>query len=352
MNGATLFGHWRTALAGAGLLGLILGPTPAQAEAWRSAADDTGRQVRLADRVERIADAWYAHHALLMTLGAGSRIVATVNHASSRPWMFRLQPSLHRALAVSGTSFNVEALLAAGVELTFVSAGDRHALALEQAGLPVARMGFSDLHSLAESLTHTARLLGTEEAARRAADYNAYLADSLREVHAATDWLSPEQRPKVLHIASLNPLKVDGADTLIDDWIAAAGGRNAARGLRGNLQTVSAEQVLAWQPDVLILAASAGSLDNAPGAALLQQTEAVRQGRVLRNPDGVFPWDRYGTEVALQIHWAAGQLHPALFPQQDMLGRTMAFYARFFDHPLSREEAQRILDGLPPPVAP
>jgi len=330
-------------------LGLALGVAQASAEPSRRVADDTGRQVLVPARVERIADAWYAHHALLMTLGGGPRIVATVNHAESRPWMFRVQPALHRALAASGTAFNVEALLVAGVDLAFVSAGDRNALALEQAGIPVARMRFTDLRSLQDSLASTARLLGTEEAARRAADYNAYLDDSLRQVRAVTGSLAAEQRPRVLHIASLNPLKVDGADTLIDDWIGVAGGRNAALGLRGNLQAVSAEQVLAWQPDVLILAADAGSLDSAPDVALLKHAEAVRRGRVLRNPAGVFPWDRYGTEVALQIQWAAGQLHPVLFPQQDMAGRTLEFYARFFDYPLSREEAQRILAGLPPP---
>ena len=155
----------------------------------------------------------------------------------------------------------------------------------------------------------------------------------------------------VLHIASLGPLKVDGADTIVEQWIKAAGGRNAAIGLDGNLQTVSIEQVLAWHPDVVILAANAGNIDQSPDAALWNTLDAVREHRVDRNPAGVFPWDRYGPEVALQLRWAAQVLHPEQFshaqggslPQQ-----TQAFYKQFFHYTLSRDDAQRILAGLPP----
>ena len=145
---------------------------------------------------------------------------------------------------------------------------------------------------------------------------------------------------------------MDGANTLIDDWIKIAGGRNAATGLKGNLQIVSAEQLLAWQPDVVILAASAGRLEQAAQPHLLNQLAAVRNGRVLRNPAGVFPWDRYGTEVALQVAWAAQQLHPALFPDVDMAAQTMDFYRRFFDFLLTPDDARRILHGEPPVTAP
>lgn len=307
--------------------------------------DDSGREVRLPAQVERIADAWYAHHVLLMTLGAGNRIVATVNHPQGQPWMFKVLPSLDQATAIDGTAFNVESLLTDRVDLVFTSTADRQALAYEQAGLPVMRMGYTDLPGLQRSMLATAQALGGTGPMDRATTYNRYLSDQLARVQARVGDLPWAQRPRVLHIASVNPLKVDGSDTLIDQWIELAGGRNAAQGLKGNLQTVSAEQLLVWQPDVLILAANAGDIGQAP---LLQQLAAVQQGHVLRNPAGVFPWDRYGTEVALQLEWAAQQLHPERFTDVDMVERTMDFYRRFFDYSLTRAQAQRILQGLPP----
>lgn len=332
-----------------GLLALLLSAGALGEDALdRVARDDSAHEVKLPAEVRRIADGWYAHHELLMTLGAGARIVATVNHAQSMPWMFKVQPSLNDATAVDGTAFNVETLLENQVDLVFTTTGDRQALAYEQAGLPVMRMGFSDLPGLQRSLLDTAQALGGAEPMARAKAYNQYLDQQQAAVQAQVGGLSEEQRPRVLHIASVNPLKVDGGNTLIDDWIQLAGGRNAATGLKGNLQVVSAEQVLAWQPDVIILAANAGDLGQASEAPLLQQLTAVQQGHVLRNPAGVFPWERYGTEVALQLRWAAQQLHPQLFAGVDMVAQTQDFYRRFFDYRLSADEARRILQGLPP----
>lgn len=341
--------HYRNfTLLAASLLGLVLNTASAWAEP-RSVIDDSGRQVELPDQVERIAETWFAHQELLMTLGAGPRIVATVNNPQTRPWMFKVQPLPDGTALTHGDAFNVESLLAARVDVVFTAtAGERNALAYEQAGIPTLRMNFTDLPSLQRSLVTTAQVLGTPEARQRAEAYNAYLDEKLHEVHTLTDPLTDAQRPRVLHIASLNPLRVDGSGTLIDDWIKVAGGRNAATGLNGNQQPVSGEQLLAWQPDVIILAANAGALDSAPDAALFKHLPAVTQGRLLRNPDGVFPWDRYGTEAALQIQWAARQLHPERFSHVNMIERTIDFYRRFFDYPLKPEDAQRILDGLPP----
>jgi iron complex transport system substrate-binding protein len=310
--------------------------------------DDAGQTVQVPARVERIADAWYAHHALLMTLGAGDRIVATVAHEANLPWMFHLQPSLKQASTVNGTAFNAEDLLAHKVDLVFVSKGDRNAVAYRQLGLPVINVGFSDLDGLARSMRMTAQALGTPDALQRADAYNGYLAGIRQQLAARLKDLPAAQRLRVLHVASLNPIKVDGADTLIDEWINAVGARNAATGLKGNLQVASAEQLLQWQPDVIILAADAGDIDKAPAHALLESLNAVRQGKVLRNPAGVFPWDRYGTEIALQLQWASQQLHPELFGGQDLLAQTMSFYRQFFDYPLNRQQAQRMLAGQRP----
>jgi iron complex transport system substrate-binding protein len=318
------------------------------ASAAQPVMDDSGRSVDVPTKALRIADGWYAHHVLLMTLGAGDRIVATVNHPQSQPWMFKILPSLSLATPIAGTAFNVEDLLAGQVNLVFTFTADRQALAYEQVGLPVMRMGYSDMAGLQRSLLETAQALGGERPIARAARYNHYLDEQLTHVRSRVSGLTDEQRPRVLHIASVNPLKVDGSDTLIDEWIKAAGGRNAAVGLKGNMQQVSAEQLLSWDPDVVIVAAGAGDLDQAAQAQLLSRLRAVREQRVLRNPAGVFPWDRYGTEVALQVEWAARQLHPGLFEDVDMVSKTRDFYQRFFDYALSPPDAGRILQGLPP----
>ena len=96
-----MINSWRWALP------LLLVSTMATAQ---TVTDDSGNQVEIHPPAQHIADAWFAHHSLLMTLGAGDRIVATVNHPADRPWMFKVQPSLHQALQAHGKTFASEAL--------------------------------------------------------------------------------------------------------------------------------------------------------------------------------------------------------------------------------------------------
>lgn len=329
----------------AGLLTLGLA-IPALAD--RQVTDDAGHRVTLPDTVTRVAEGWFAHHSLLMTLGAGGDIVATVNRPDSRPWMFRLDPRLNHALIGRGPHFTSEALLARGAQVVFVAQGDGDADAYRQAGLPVMEMRFSDYPSLARAVETTAEVIATPQARARAQAYNQYLQQVIARVGQRNAALTDAERPRVLHIQSLKPLKVDGSHTLIDTWIQLAGGRNAAQGISGNMQEISAEKVLAWQPDVIILGAGCGDLQHSAYGELFSALRAVKQGRVLQNPAGVFPWDRYGSESALQIQWAAKQLQPQRFADVDMIAVTRDFYQRFFAYSLSEPEARRILQALPP----
>ncbi|MCY0389280.1 ABC transporter substrate-binding protein [Robbsia sp. Bb-Pol-6] len=297
---------------------------------------------------ERIADAWYAHNAVLMMLGAADRVVATVARPDALPWMFRVAPGLARARHIDGATMNAETLLRARADVVFVTPADPSAAALRRAGLDVVPVGFTDFASMLQCIDLSAATLDTPLASQRAQAYRAYLDAAVVRQDALAARTPIARRPRVLHIASVEPLKIDGSETIVDQWIRTAGGRNAATGLKGNLQPVSIEQVVAWAPDVIILAANAGRLETSRQAALWNSLDAVRRHRVYRNPAGVFPWDRYGPELALQLPWAAGIISGAPVPEADMVRRTRDFYARFFAYALSPADARRMLAGLPP----
>lgn len=295
---------------------------------------------------QRIADAWFAHNAMLIMLGATDHVVATVAKPGALPWMFRVAPALGRAESIDGSTMNAEELLRLHADLVFVSAADPSANALTQAGLNVVKVGFNDIDSFLACLDLTAKTLGTPLAAARADAYRTYLKQTLDDVRAHL----PADRPTVLHVNSLNPLKVDGDHTIIDQWIVAAGGRNVAAGLTGNMQPVSVEQILAWHPDVVIIAAGAGDIDASPQASLWKQLTAVKEQRVYRNPMGVFPWDRYGPELPLQVRWAAEVIHGRNVDEADLTTRTRAFYKTFYGYELNEVDALRILRAQSPEV--
>ena len=60
-------------------------------------------------------------------------------------------------------------------------------------------------------------------------------------------------------------------------------------------------------------------------------------------PAGTIIWMYYGTEEALNIQWAAKELHPDLFPDLDIPAVTKAFYQQFFGYQLSQDQVSSIL---------
>lgn len=154
----------------------------------------------------------------------------------------------------------------------------------------------------------TGAVLGGDHQAR-AERYASYLDERLASITARTAAIPTERRPSVVHLASVEPLKVDGRNSIIDQWISTAGGKNAARDdIDGNLQATSLEQLLTWDPDVLIVGGTVAQVEQIRADPRWQRLKAVRADKVYLNPKGVFPWDRYGPEEALQIQWAARTL--------------------------------------------
>lgn len=313
----------------------------------RSVIDDAGNKVNLKGEITRVADSWYAHNSLMIALGKGDTIKVTSDAKQTYPWMYKVQPSLNDALLAKGAKFNIEELIAKKIQLAFIlTLRNFDAPALKRAGIPTIQVYFHTLDGLKKNMLLTAKAMGGKEALKRANLYNTYLDTQIKRISTITKTLS--KKPKVLHINSINPLKIDGKDTLISTWINIAGGVNAAK-IKGNSKLVSPESVLSWDPDVIIIGANAaGKLKDSPAYALLKQTKAVKNAKVFINPKGVFLWDRYGVESALQIQWAAKLLHPKLFKNDDLVGITRAFYKQFFSYDLKPDEAKLILKGLPP----
>lgn len=332
---------------------------------------------------QRIVEGWYAHNATLLMLGAGHQIVATVARPNTLPWMFELFPELHQAQVLPSPRLNGEQLLTLHPDLVFIPKGNTSVDELRRLGLSVDEEGFDSFQGMLASVNRTAELLGTPLAKQRATAFETALlqqlpshssisppissapisfhtghtgnspADALRDAStrkegAVREDQASRQPVRVLHIESISPLQVDGGRTIIDQWIRSAGGINVAHDLVGNKRPVSIEQVLAWQPQVIIIGDTAGSLDTLDQNPLWQQIDAVKQGRVVRNPGGIFPWDRYGPELLLQLEWAHELLSKGKIDQPLMINKIIHFYQQFYGVELNKTDAIRMLKGLPP----
>ncbi|WP_308720129.1 ABC transporter substrate-binding protein [Komagataeibacter xylinus] len=318
----------------------------------REITDMAGHAQAVPDHPARIADLWFAHNELLLMLGGVQQIVMTVDSPQARPWMYRVFPALAQAQVVNGPQVNAESLLHDQVDLVFVPQASAAITAFGAVGIPVLVSSFQDVDGLLRVVDMTAAALGTEHAHATAAHYRTMMKQTVNDVRERLANVPAAARPRVLHIQSLHPLRVDGAASIVDEWITLAGGRNAATGVSGNMKPVTPEQVAAWNPDVIILGPECGTIDPAADGGLWQRLDAVRNGRIHANPSGVFPWDRYGSELPLQISWAAKTLHPDLFTDIDPVVLTQDFYRTYFHYNLTADDAQRILAGQPPQPVP
>lgn len=313
--------------------------------------DVDGQEVTVPVTPERVANLWHANNQVTLTLSGARKLSATTHYVTTIPWFRQVYPDITKVPApvAANNDLNMEALMATKPDVVLVSS-EKQAEAVRQAGLTAVRVGFSDMNGLMQTVNLTAEVLGTQGAYERAQKYNAYMQKNLKLIEERLKDLPDSERPKVMHIGSGTKVQnVSGSGIVIDEWIKIAGGQNVAADQKG-MKDVSMEQITAYAPEVIIIGgdASAKGVQTIQSDAAWKDVPAVKNNKVIRNPYGTFNWDRYSTEEALQVLWAAKTLYPQKFTDIDLVKETQEFYSTFFGYSLSADDAQRILSGEAP----
>jgi iron complex transport system substrate-binding protein len=111
--------------------------------------------------------------------------------------------------------------------------------------------------------------------------------------------------------------------------------------------TMAMEDIVRWDPQVVLVGRQyplALVRDDPRWAGIT----AVRTGRVLPTPEGVFYWDGGLESAVLLTEFIAKLLHPDRFTDLDMRAEVQEYYARFYRHRLDDEAADRLLRGESP----
>lgn len=325
------------------LVFLMLPDNPVSASGQRVVTDMTGKRVRIPRQVNRVADLWHANNQVVLLLGGQNKLVATTPLVKHQHWFVAVDPAIKKVVApFGGDQIQVEELLKAQPEVV-IAADPGQVKTARQAKLPVVNAMYTDFAGLKKSVSLTAQVLGGS-APQIAQKYNRELDRNIKLVRKR---LAGVRRPAVVHFVNANDLtKVDGRDTIVDEWIKIAGGKNAVT-RKGNQITITAEELLKANPQVIIV----GSCTSHRARQVLQKNRqlrnltAVKENRVYGNPQGTFPWDRYSAEEALQVLWAAQVLHPSRMKGIDMRSQTKKFYHDYYHYRLSNHQAQAILNG-------
>jgi iron complex transport system substrate-binding protein len=265
------------------------------------------------------------------------------------PWLRRIAPGIAQTAApfVRPSGVHLEELLLRKPDLVVTWTGSAGLTrTLDQAGIPSLAVGYATPDQFEREIRVLGAALGPD-GKRRSEEFVRYYRRNLRIIEEALAREADLLKPRVYY-ASVDPLQTEGRGSMVDSWIAGAGGTNVAAEAIERDGHVSFEQVVRWAPDLIIV------LDAGVRASILadprwQSLPAVREGLVWLNPKGVNAWCTRAAETALQPLWAARLLHPGLLADIDLRREVRDFHQRFYGYQPSEDEIDAMVRGAPPP---
>src|ERR1700704_5740183 len=331
----------------AGLSAAVLAPRAVRAA---TVTDGAGRAVPVPERVERVFPAGPPAAIFLYTLAPELLIGGPrANRPDEREFLLPDiggRPEVGR-ITGRGNTANLEVVLAlkpdlildiGSVNATYVSLADR---VQEQTKIPYALLD-GRFDGTAASYRTIGTLVGRPEPAEALARYT---EDTIKTITGRIAAIPRERRPRVYYARGPRGLETGlGGSINVETLDLLA--QNVAGGTSGGLSNVSIEQVLLWNPDVIItidLAFAANVYNDrawAPGAA------AVGPRRVHLSPKLPFGWVDFPPSVnrLIGLWWLAKILYPDLFPE-DLRTLTSDFYTRFYHVTPTDTQIDRVLAG-------
>lgn len=323
------------------LLSAMISFFPSQDALARKLVDMAGHVVDVPERVERVITlgAVPVINAFLFALGEQSVVVNGVPPELSRKLPLVFSPALVSKPIVQGAEKGLSVEMIIGLKPDLILTMDRAtADALGKLGLPVLFLQWTaptDAKAVMNLLGDVFRK--QDEARTYAAWFDAEVGKVAKKIE-----MGGISRPRVLYVSFK---RLTQPHRIAEWWIPQAGGVSVTdNGRTQESFTFSLEQILSWNPQLMIVSDQAERqmvLDE----SRLQEVDAVKNRRVYVAPAGAHLWANRTVEQPLTILWAASVIHPELFTLDQLRGDMKSFYERFFHVHLSEGQIDEILAG-------
>ncbi len=319
---------------------------------FKTVTDMCGKKVEVPVSPARIACMHCVSPEKIMTLGKGDLIAIM---APQSAWAYRLFPEIKNARINKGITPKQMADMKIDFVLytpgmtkgdAFSSVGLKTVCAFSAETRPMTLDEFKE--NFKTQITLFGNLLGPDAKAR-ADRYNAYFDKKIAQVLAITSKINEKKKPAVYYGGLRgDALSGQGKGSFMHWIVEIAGGNYLPKALDDNHAKATMEQVVSWKPDMILVSGLADSMDilkKDPGWASLQ---AVKKGKAYHVPAGVYAWDHASGEGVLLMVYAAKIFHPDLFRDWDMVKEMKTFYSEVYGKKITDQDAQRILENLPP----
>ena len=306
--------------------------------------DMVGRTVVLPGPAQRIITGFQPATLCLNALGLADRIVGIDNHSTDVPLNLAVRPEIARLPQVGNRALglNLETISALQPDLAvlFAQKDGRHlADRLARLNIPSVIIFPEDFPSLYQTLRLLGRAAGVEANAERAVAAMQHLLDvTARYVRQ----LPPDRRKRGYYGGPEDFFSTVSGTMLQTEMLARAGIHSVSVHLKGHFQDVSAEQLILWRPEVIVVnpgcAAQARQVLAEPQFAGIP---AVQRKAVFTFPSPSAPWDFPSPLCAAGVLWLSAAAYPRLYDDLDPASEIDRFHQILFNRTLTQIEGAR-----------
>ncbi|OPY67335.1 MAG: Hemin-binding periplasmic protein HmuT precursor [Syntrophorhabdus sp. PtaU1.Bin002] len=313
--------------------------TPDPIRQKRTIVDMSGKTVmvpRIVNRIVVTCQGGASHE--ISVLGCADKIIAQPS-MKSFPQLLKMYPRLNNIPnAGSFDTVNVEHIMTLKPDIVVASVtslqGNKK---IESLGIPVVTVstGRANIDRLLREFKMMSEILG---GTKQADALVRYWNDRLSLIRKRTAAISEATRKKVFYASSGSSFTTESELGWGHYFVTASGGINVSRSLKNERGVVGPEQLLVWNPDVIITRSDKdlqGPGSVMQGAPRFKGIKAVKDNAVYPCPIGAFWWDRPSPEAILGIIWLAKTLYPEVMADIDLRKEAMLFYKTFYGYALT-----------------
>ena len=272
--------------------------------------DDAGREIHLAGPARRVISLIPSATETIIALGGTSQIAGRTR--------YDVAPEVSSLPSVGGgIDPSTEAVVGLRPDLILAWDNDQRRLVpnrLIALGIPVFTLRTEDTTDVFRGIKNIGRLIGRDSAAGAlAASIHAQLEDVRRSVEGRT-------RPRVLYVVFNDPPMTAGRTTFIGQLIELAGGQSIFADATQLWPTVSMEEIVRRQPDVLVVPTGefkTNSIDRFKNRPGWRDLRAVRERRVATVSANLM--SRPGPNIGRAARVLRGSFYPDLARSDDSL---------------------------------
>lgn len=290
--------------------------------------DHAGREVTFEKQPESLVSCYYITTSMLLALDLGDEIVGVESNPEKRAIYSKCAPGLLDVTKVgSPKELDFEVCASINPDLVILPMRAKDMVEpLEKLGITVMVVNPESQDEVLEMIEMVGKVTGHQQQADKLIAFINDQAEMLK------DKLGNCERPTVYLGGNSNFLSTASKGMYQNDLITLAGGTNVAGDIDDTYWVESSyEQILAWNPQIIVLASEAKyEKDEIQADASLADCKAVQEQKVYQIPSDIEAWDSPVPSGILGAVYMASVLHPDVITQEQYESTVKEYYETFY----------------------